>query len=212
MTYHWACNKSNTTGAICGAGTDSLPRHMCSLLVRVARSSVFCVVFCRLLLILLYLFFWSLCYLFFFVLRLLITTLVSFGYCVVSSSLLYGFWLPLWYLLAIVLSVRLSFTASDYRFGIFWSLCCLFFFALRLLITALVSFGHCDFYSSLLYGFWLPLWYLLDIVLSVLCFTASDYRFGDQIKQNRLKQLEQFFFFITKAEIIHVHVVWTSNI
>jgi hypothetical protein len=29
--------------------------------------------------------------------------------------------------------------ASDYRFGIFWSLCCLFFLALRLLITTLVS-------------------------------------------------------------------------
>jgi hypothetical protein len=29
-------------------------------------------------------------------------------------------------------------------------------------------FGHCIFCPSLIYGFWLPLWYLLAIVLSVL--------------------------------------------
>jgi hypothetical protein len=34
----------------------------------------------------------------------------SFGHCVVCSSSIYGFWLPLWYLLAIVLSVLLRFT------------------------------------------------------------------------------------------------------
>ena len=42
----------------------------------------------------------------------------SFVHCVVCSSSRYGFWLPLWYLLAMVLSV------------------------LRLLITPLLSFGH----------------------------------------------------------------------
>jgi hypothetical protein len=41
----------------------------------------------------------------------------------------------------ILLSVLL-FTASDNSFGIFWPLCCLSFY-LRLLITHLVSFGHC---------------------------------------------------------------------
>ena len=87
-------------------------------------------------------------------LRLLVTSLVSFVHCVVCP-LIYGFWWPLWYLLAIVLSV-LWFTASDYLFGIFWPLCCLSF-DLR---------------------FWLPLWYLLAIMLSVLRFTASDYLFG----------------------------------
>jgi hypothetical protein len=83
----------------------------------------------------------------------------SFDYCIVCSLIyvfwlplgifwslyclffLYVFWLPLWYLLVIVLSV-LWFTSSDYPFGIFWSLYCLFF-DLRLLITPLVSFGHC---------------------------------------------------------------------
>jgi hypothetical protein len=42
--------------------------------------------------------------------------------CVVCPSLIYRFWLPL---------------------GIFWSLCCLSFFDLQILVTPLVSFGHC---------------------------------------------------------------------
>ena len=66
------------------------------------------------------------------------------------------------FLLAIVLFVLLCFTASGYLFGIFWPLYCLSFFALRLLVTgtSLVYFGHCIVCPSLLYGFWLPLWYL----------------------------------------------------
>jgi hypothetical protein len=42
----------------------------------------------------------------------------------------------IWYLLAIVLSVLLQYTDSDYPFGIFWSLCCLSFNIL-ILITPL---------------------------------------------------------------------------
>ena len=113
-------------------------------------------------------------YCLFFDWRLLITSYVSFGHCIVCSSI-DGFWLPLWYLLAIVLSV-LRLTASDYLFGIFWSLYCLFL-DWRLLITSLVSFGHCIVCSSI-DGFWLPLMYLLVIVLSVLRLTASNYLFG----------------------------------
>ena len=116
---------------------------------------------------------WPLYYLSFY-LRLLITTLVSCGHCIICPSI-YGFWLPLWYLVAIVLSVLL-FTASDYHFGILWPLYYLTFY-LRLLITTLVSCGHCIICPSI-YGFWLPLWYLVAIVLSVLLFTASDYHFG----------------------------------
>ena len=115
--------------------------------------------------------FWSLYCLSY--LRLLITPLVSFGHCIVCPSI-YGFWLPLWYLFPIVLSLLL-FMASDYPFGILWSLYCLSY--LRLPITPLVSFGHCIVCPSI-YGFWLPLWYLVAIVLSVLLFTASDYPFG----------------------------------
>jgi hypothetical protein len=33
-------------------------------------------------------------------------------------------------------------TDSDCPFGIFWPLCCLFFFDIQILITPLVSFGH----------------------------------------------------------------------
>jgi hypothetical protein len=75
------------------------------------------------------------------------------------------------FLLVIVLSV-LRFTAFDYPFGIFWSLCCLPFFDLRLLITPLVSFGHCVVCSSSIYGFWLPLWYLW----SLCCLSFFDLR------------------------------------
>ena len=79
--------------------------------------------------------FWPLCCLSFFCLRILITPLVSFGHYIVCPSV-YGFWWHLWYLLAIVLSV-LRFTDSDYTFGIFWPLCFLSFFCLRILITSL---------------------------------------------------------------------------
>jgi hypothetical protein len=58
-----------------------------------------------------------------------------------------------WCPLAIALSVLLHFTASHYSFGIFWPLHCLSFYALRLLITPLVSFGHCIVCPSTLYGF-----------------------------------------------------------
>ena len=119
--------------------------------------------------------FWPLCCLFFDI-QILITPLVSFGHCVVCS-LIYRFWLPLWYILAIVLSVLLRYTDSDYPSGIFWPLCCLFFLDIQILITPLVSFGHCV-VCSLIYRFWLPLWYLLAIVLSVLWYTDSDYPFG----------------------------------
>jgi hypothetical protein len=123
--------------------------------------------------------FWSLCCLSFFGLQLLITTWVSFGHCVVCPSSVYSFWLQLGYLLVIVLSVLLRFTASDHHLGIFWSLCCLSFFGLRLLITTWVSFGHCVVCPSSVYGFWSPLGYLLVIVLSVLLWvTVSDHHLG----------------------------------
>jgi hypothetical protein len=116
---------------------------------------------------------WPLCCLSF-DLWLLDTALVSCGHCVVCPSI-YGFWIPLWYLVTIVLSVLRS-MASGYRFGILWPLCCLSF-DLWLLDTALVSCDHCVVCPSI-YGFWIPLWYLVAIVLSVLRSMASGYRFG----------------------------------
>jgi hypothetical protein len=58
----------------------------------------------------------------------------SFDHCVVCSSSIYGFLLPLWclqtLLLTIVLSVHLRYTDSDYPFRVFklffWPLCCRF--------------------------------------------------------------------------------------
>jgi hypothetical protein len=145
------------------------------------------------------LFSWPLCCLFVFDITILTTPLVSstssFDHCVVCSSSIYGFWLPLWclqtLLLTIVLSVRLQYTDSDYPFGVFklffWPLCCLFVFDIKILTTPLVSsnssFDHCVVCSSSIYGFWLPLWclqaLLLTIVLSVrLRCKDSDYPFG----------------------------------
>ena len=96
----------------------TLPEHLSSPPVfsgvHVTRSLVLCLMFCRSLFVLLSFFFWPLCCLFFFDIRILITSLVSCGHCVVCSSSIYGFWLPLWYLVAIVLSVLLRYTDSDY--------------------------------------------------------------------------------------------------
>jgi hypothetical protein len=122
--------------------------------------------------------FWPMCCLSFFDLQIMITPLVSFDQCVVRPSWIYIFWLPLWYLLTIVLSVLLRFTAYDYPFGIFWPLCCLSFFDLQIIITPLVSFDQCVVCPSSIYRLWLPLWYLLTNVLSVLRFTDYDYPFG----------------------------------
>jgi hypothetical protein len=122
---------------------------------------------------------WPLYCPYFVYLRLMITSLVYFGHCIVRTLSIYDLWLLLWYILVIVLSVLRLFTASDYFFGIFWSLYCPYVVYLRLLITSLVSFGHCIVRTSSIYGFWIPLWYILVIVLSVLrLFTASYYSFG----------------------------------
>jgi hypothetical protein len=64
---------------------------------------------------------------------------------------------------------------TEYSFGIFWSLCCLSFLDLRILNTPLVSFGHCVVCPSSIYEFWILLWYLLVIVLSILLWLAPSY-------------------------------------
>ena len=140
--------------------------------VPVARSLVFCVMFCRSLRVLFVLaivlsvllrlmasdytfgILWPLCCLFSFDCWLLITPLVSCGHCIVCSSSIVGFWLHLW---------SLYFLSFDW-----W-----------LLITPLVSCGHCIVCSSSIDGFWLHLWYLVAIVFSVLLrLMASNYSFG----------------------------------
>jgi hypothetical protein len=132
---------------------------------------------------------WSL-YCLFFDLQLLIASLVSYGHCIGCSSSIYSYWLPLWYLMVIVLVV-LRFTATDCLFGILWSLYCLFllrftatdclfgilwslywlsFLDLQLLIASLVSYGHYIGCPSSIYSYWLPLWYL-QIFLQTLNFS-----------------------------------------
>jgi hypothetical protein len=123
--------------------------------------------------------FWPVYRLSYFDLCLLIAPLISFGHCIVCPTSIYAFWLPLWYLLAIETSVLLWFMPSNYPFGIFWPLYRLSFFDWCLLITPLVSCGHCIVYPTSIYAFWLPLWYLLAIISSVLLwFVPSDYPFG----------------------------------
>jgi hypothetical protein len=91
---------------------------------------------------------------------------VSCGHCIVCPTSIDAFWLPLWYHLAIVSSVLLRLMASDYLFGIFWPLYRLSYFNLCLLITSLVSCGHCIVCPTSINAFWLSLWYLLAIVSS----------------------------------------------
>jgi hypothetical protein len=132
--------------------------------------------------------------------RILITPLVSCGHCVVSPSSIYEFWLHLWYRVAIVLSVLLLYTDSDYttRYqrcnqNLYikgqttqWPQDTKDVIRIRILKKdrqhnghPLVSCGHCVVCPSSIYGFWLHLWYLVGIVLSVLLrYTDSDYTFG----------------------------------
>ena len=81
MTYHRVCNYINTTGVTSGAGTaypSGVPEFTPGFSgVRVTRSLVLYVCFVD---------------------RCLSFCSFSFGHCVVCSSSIYGFWLPLWYL------------------------------------------------------------------------------------------------------------------
>ena len=151
-------------------------------------------------------FFWSLCCLSF-DLQILITSLVSVDHYVVCPSI-YVFWLPLWFLLVIMLFV-LWFTASDYLFGICWSLCCLSF-DLQILITSLVSFGHYV-VCPLIYRFWLPLWYLLVIMLFVLRFTYSDYLFGIYWSLCCLSLFYSFWLPLWYLLVIILFVFWFTD-
>jgi hypothetical protein len=146
MTSHRGCSESKAMGATHGTGTAFTPAFSG---VRVARHLVFSVMFCRWLFVLLS-FFVSLLYCLSSDLPLLITHLGSCGHCIVCPPI-YDFWLPIWYLVVIVLSVLRS-TTSDYPFGILWSLYCLSS-DLPLLITHLVSCGHCIVCPPI-YHFW----------------------------------------------------------
>jgi hypothetical protein len=103
--------------------------------------------------------FWPLYCLSFLDIRILITLLVSFGHYIACPFSIYGFWLPFWYLLVIILLVLSRYMDSDYPFGIFWPLYCVSFLDIRILITLSVSFGHYIVCPFSIYGFWLPFWF-----------------------------------------------------
>jgi hypothetical protein len=88
----------------CGSYLDFLDRGLLLTRKWCSYYSIFSFIcmFCRSLFVLLYFFFWPLCCLFFFDIRILITPLVSFGHCVVCSSSLYGLWLPIIYFIMLV--------------------------------------------------------------------------------------------------------------
>jgi hypothetical protein len=144
---------------------STLPEHLSSPSVlssfRVTRSLVLCVCFVD---------------------RCLSFCTFSFGHCVVCSSI-YGFWLPLWCILAIVLSVHLRLTDSDYPFGVFWPLCCLFFFDLRILITPLVSLNSSK--SSMSNILWKELFKKLLLYNGAFTFLPHFDFFGIQV-ENKL--------------------------
>ena len=100
----------------------TLPEHLSSLPilsgVRITRSLVLCVMFCRSLFFLLPFFFWPLCYLSFCLLAIVLSVLLSFGHCVICPS-------------------------------VFWPLCCLSVFDLWSLITSLVYSNSSQQYSLL---------------------------------------------------------------
>ena len=110
---------------------------------------------------------WPLYPLSYFNVCLLVTSLLYVGNCTVCPTSMYFFWLPLCYMLAIVSSVLLQLMPSDYPFVICWPLYHLSF-NLRLQITPLLYVGHCIICPSSINAFWLPLCYMLVIVLSVL--------------------------------------------
>ena len=87
--------------------------------------------------------------------------------------LLMIFFIFLAFLLIIVLFLLFRFTVSAYPFGIFnfWPLHCLFVLGLRFLLTPLVSstFYHYIVFSSSVYGFCLPLWYLQTFGHCIVC-------------------------------------------
>jgi hypothetical protein len=155
--------------------------------------------------------FWPLYRLSDFDLCLLITPLLYVGHCIVCPTSINAFWLPLCYMLAIVSSVLLRFMLSDYPFGIFWPLYRLSYFDLCLLITSLLSFGHCIVCSTLIYAFWLSLGYLLAIVSSVhLRLMPSGYTFGILWPLYRLSYFDLCLLIISLVSFGHWIVCPTS--
>ena len=113
--------------------------------------SIMCSVF-RSLFVLLFFFFWSLCYLSFCLLVIVLSVLLSFGHCAICPSVFWSLCYLSFCLLVIVLSVLLSFGHCAICPSVFWSLCYLSFCLLVIVLSVLLSFGHCAICPST-YGF-----------------------------------------------------------
>ena len=163
-------------------------------------------------------FFWSLHSLFsFFQWWFLLTPLVSFGLCILSSSSNGGFWLHLWYLLVSAFSLLLLLlliAVSGYTFGICWSLHSLFFFFhWWFLVTPLVSFGLCILSSSSNGGFRLHFWYLLVFAFSLLLLpmVVSGYTFGIFWSLHSLFFFFQWWFLVTPLVSFDLCILSSSS-
>jgi hypothetical protein len=123
--------------------------------------------------------FWPLYRVSYFDLCLLIIPLVSFGHCIICPSSIDAFWLslngqkiPKGQSEGINQSRTDDTMAKRYQRGNQKA------YIECLLITTLVYVGHCIVCPTLIDAFWLPLWYLLASVSSVLLwFMPSEYPF-----------------------------------
>jgi len=115
----WLCLWINTTVSLVEQELLSLPEHLSSPPVfsgvRVIRSLVLCVCFVDCCL--------SFC-------------TFSFGYCVVCSSSIYGFWLPLWYLQTLLILPR---ARIAYMFCSTWNLTFIVYFRSSPVMGTLLS-------------------------------------------------------------------------
>ena len=109
----------------------TLPEHLCSPAfsrLRVVRSLMFCVMFWWSLVVLLSFSFWPWCCLFFCLLTMVLSVLLSFDHGVVCSSVFWPWCCLFFCLLTMVLSVLLSFDHGVVCSSVFWPWCCLSFF------------------------------------------------------------------------------------
>ena len=108
--------------------------------VRVTRSLVLCVCFID---------------------RCLFFCTFSFDHCVVFSSLIYEFWLPLWYLQSLLILSRPPVFSVVRETGALVLYVCFVDYCLSF---CTFSFGHYVVFSSSIYEFWLPLYYLQSLL------------------------------------------------
>jgi hypothetical protein len=120
--------------------------------------------------------FWPLCCLFFYDIQILITPLVSFGHCVVCSSMIYRFWLESVYHRRSDNTMAKEYQGGNQNLYIIEEQTTQWPKDTKGVIRISV---HCVVCSSMIYRFWLSPWNLLAIVLSVLLwYTDSDYLLG----------------------------------